>query len=1303
MTYGTTPFSPPSGPATGSSNSLHRESNFLAVKRVTMITKEYFPSVLKTLGFEQDLSGVWTKSFDKGKFSLSADCTTERLIYPEELKVNVGTTTNFSVPENFVVFECVHRLFEKGYHPTHIELEKPIKVGHGASGGRLDIWIKDNDGKSLLIIECKSAGKEFESAWRDTLHNGGQLFSYAHALDNKTPFVALYASDWNGTSVIQDYRLVSLKDNEEYLKNLPKETASFKSAATVKDRFLAWAETYQQDFTTRGLFEQDIAAYTIGKTKYSVADLRTVDGSEIQGKYHEFATILRQHNVSGHENAFDKLVNLFLAKIVDENENSEELKFYWKGAAYDDVFSLTDRLQFLYKRGMEEFLKEKVTYIDNNDIEKAFRLFKKDATKRTILDYFRQLKFFTNNDFAFIDVHNEKLFHQNAAVLLKIVRMLQDIRLQTSEQNQFLGDLFEGFLDKGVKQSEGQFFTPTPIVRFLISSLPLETLISESPKPPRVIDYACGAGHFLNEYCHQISPFVREKHFKKQTKHLKVIEQGVFQPYYAAVTGVEKEYRLSKVSKVSASMYGQDDIQIVYADALATHPEIKDGTYSVLVANPPYSVKGFLETLSEADRKRYELFDAAGDLAKNNSIECFFVERAKQLLAPGGVAAIILPSSILSNAGIYTRMREILLKYFDIIAIAEFGSGTFGKTGTNTVTLFLRRKAANPDLAEHYWNRVETWFEGNFLLDIEFEDEHLLTAYCSKIGIALDTYRTLLNGSPSPALLETEMFKEYRKAFDTSTDAKNIHKKKRNNNYTEADRADELQEAWLDFLRAIESDKLYTFMLAKSNPLPVVLMKSPADNKTMKTFLGYEWSSRKGNEGIKYIGASIPSTDDDDDEEAIFINKGISQIKTPLFNPGDLYDPAKVNSIIRAAFNGEMITIPDVLAPLISCTHLTDLLDFSRVTFDKAFKTTQTVKTEIVSQYPLVKLGDLAEYSSNTVFASELTPQTYVGVDNLLQNLSGKTDSGFVPKNGSVTQYVLGDILLSNIRPYLKKIWFADNIGGASNDVLVLRVTDSAFDALFVYYCLGQDKFFDYVMGAVKGVKMPRGDKNHILCFPIPKPDPATQSKIVEECKDVDAGCVSSLKHIETAYLKIEKVFEKGDSKRVLPFRLSNKDDFDLVIGKRVVENELEPDGKIPIYSANVFEPLGHFNKLLLKDFSTPSVLWGIDGDWMVNLLSANQPFYPTDHCGVLRVKTDKVNPRYLAYALKKEGEKQRFSRTLRASTDRIRYLTLTLPSPEEQNRIVAEVEEYEAEIAAARAVLAAAPARKQAILEKWL
>ena len=85
--------------------------------------------------------------------------------------------------------------------------------------------------------------------------------------------------------------------------------------------------------------------------------------------------------------------------------------------------------------------------------------------------------------------------------------MLQDIRLRTEKPNQFLGDLFEGFLDQGVKQNEGQFFTPLPIVRFIVSSLPLKTLHAE-PAVPKVIDYACGAGHFLNEYAQQVKPSI---------------------------------------------------------------------------------------------------------------------------------------------------------------------------------------------------------------------------------------------------------------------------------------------------------------------------------------------------------------------------------------------------------------------------------------------------------------------------------------------------------------------------------------------------------------------------------------------------------------------------------------------------------------------------------------------------------------------------------------------------------------------------------------------------------------------------
>ena len=135
----------------------------------------------------------------------------------------------------------------------------------------------------------------------------------------------------------------------------------------------------------------------------------------------------------------------------------------------------------------------------------------------------------TNNDFAFIDVHNEELFKQNSEILLKIVKMFQDIKLKTDEQNQFLGDLFEGFLDDGIKQNEGQFFTPLPITRFIISSLPLESLFNESDNIPKVIDYACGAGHFLNEYAAQIKS---------------LIPQAQLSEYYSSIDGIEKAFNI---------------------------------------------------------------------------------------------------------------------------------------------------------------------------------------------------------------------------------------------------------------------------------------------------------------------------------------------------------------------------------------------------------------------------------------------------------------------------------------------------------------------------------------------------------------------------------------------------------------------------------------------------------------------------------------------------------------------------------------------------------------------------------------
>jgi type I restriction enzyme M protein len=609
-----------------------------------MLNLDNLTQLLSLLNFEQE-GHVFRREI--GKAVLAVDFNAKRIVYPEAngVVVNERQTCNFDANENFVVLECVHRLLEKGYKPEHIELEPKWKLGRGSSGGRADILVKDNEGRPLLLIECKTAGSEFKRAWSKTLLDGDQLFSYAHQI-SETQFLCLYTSDLEGEGVVYTSHVVAHRDNEKYLADNPL-FKSFKAASDVKERFAVWRDTYKLDYTTKGIFETNIQPYFIGKDKYGLDDLSAISASDQQKKYHEFATILRQHNVSGRENAFDKLVNLFLCKLVDEIENPDDLKFYWKGVAYDTHFDLMDRLQQLYSAGMRKFLGEDITYINEGDVNNALRFIRQnpDATQRAVWNLFVQQKFFTNNDLSLIDVHNEKLFYQNAEVLLKIIQMWQDIRLTNPHgHNQFLGDMFEGFLDQGVKQSEGQYFTPMPICRFILMSLPIESIVKEHVEPPKAIDYACGAGHFLNELALQLKPLAQQH------------KPGVpISEFHRALFGIEKEYRLSKVAKVSAFMYGQQEINICYGDALvhdhASFPAIKNGTFDLLVANPPFSVRGFLETLPEADRSAYSLTNEIGDAETSNSIETFFIERTKQLLRGGGIAAIILPSSILSNGG----------------------------------------------------------------------------------------------------------------------------------------------------------------------------------------------------------------------------------------------------------------------------------------------------------------------------------------------------------------------------------------------------------------------------------------------------------------------------------------------------------------------------------------------------------------------------------------------------------------------------------------------------------------------------
>ena len=1071
-----------------------------------MITKDNLRDFLSCLGFQR-LDSVLDEMalhIDNINCTIAVDFTNERIVYPDGIEADRNTTKNFSAPENFVVLECIIRLLSQGYKPENIVLEPKTPGGREDSHFYCDILIRDNEKRPYMLIECKTMdGKEddeFSKAWKKTLQDGGQLFNYYNTY-RQAQYLVLYASDFVDGKLRCDYRLITMTDNKEYLESNPKLLSFEKVSAdngTRDDFFRVWSETYGKDFATNGAFEVDkIRAFGVTKKKMTIDNLIEVDGQNIQRKYHQFAQTLRQYNVASHENAFDKLVNLFLVKVVDEVRNPKDLQFLWKGAAYDDYYSFQDRLQKLYQIGMKDYLGEDVTYIDNASIENAFRMQKNDpdAIKDTILEYFRQLKFYSNSDFGFLDVHNRQLFVQNAVILKAMVEMLQDMRLKTEQQNQFLGDLFEGFLDQGVKQNEGQFFTPTPITRFMVSSLPLEQIIRDNTDIPKAIDYACGAGHFLNEYASQIKPFV------EQYKGVQSLPD-----YYKQIYGIEKEYRLSKVSKVSSFMYGQDGIHIVYGDALVHHDAIKDGDFKVLIANPPYSVTGFLATLSKEQRDAYVLSADVDSkqLETNNSIETFFIERAKQLLAPEGVAAIILPSSILSNSSnIYVKTREILLQYFDFVAIAEFGSGTFGKTGTNTVVLFLRRKKTEPELATHYRNRVEAWFSNNHGQDHRYEDADTIERYAQHIGVPYDEYLTLLNGNPSEELMKHEIFAAYQAEFSNNTMAKNIKKKKVTVRYTQSMKEAELAKHVIDSIRNIEKDKLYYFMLCESNPQSVIVVKSPTKTAETKKFLGYEWSNRKGSEGIKYLGAVV-----EDDDNEIAANKGIQQIQTPLFDPQNLFNDEKINTLIRKNYLGEDVDVPEEIREYVDSYQLEDMLDFKRVDFDKAIKTTPILvypKIECKEGTSTEKLSVVAPYVTDTMKMSSISVADYISTDNMLQNRAGVVTYEGVPNIDSITEFKKGDILVSNIRPYLKKIWMADRDGGCSKDVLVFRNTKPTVvmnDYLKVI--MSTDTFFDYMMVGKKGVKMPRGDKKIIPNFEIPIPYIDIQKKIADECKKVD-------------------------------------------------------------------------------------------------------------------------------------------------------------------------------------------------------
>ena len=167
---------------------------------------------------------------------------------------------------------------------------------------------------------------------------------------------------------------------------------------------------------------------------------------------------------------------------------------------------------------------------------------------------------------------------------------------------------------------------------------------------------------------------------------------------------------------------------------------------------------------------------------------------------------------------------------------------------------------------------------------------------------------------------------------------------------------------------------------------------------------------------------------------------------------------------------------------------------------------------EFTEEWVNVSLKDVADFQKERISSGLLDESTYISTENILQNFQGVQSAISIPANTNVVAYKKNDILLSNIRPYLKKAWFSDRIGGCSADVFVLR--SKTCEPEFLYNVIASDKFINYVMSGAKGVKMPRGDKNQMESFSFSIPAVVEQRKISRLFQLLDERIVTQNKII---------------------------------------------------------------------------------------------------------------------------------------------------------------------------------------------
>ena len=283
---------------------------------------------------------------------------------------------------------------------------------------------------------------------------------------------------------------------------------------------------------------------------------------------------------------------------------------------------------------------------------------------------------------------------------------------------------------------------------------------------------------------------------------------------------------------------------------------------------------------------------------------------------------------------------------------------------------------------------------------------------------------------------------------------------------------------------------------------------------------------------------------------------------------------------------------------------------------------------EFSGEWESVILKDIADFQKERISSELLDERTYISTENILQNFEGVQSANSIPANTNVIEYKESDILLSNIRPYLKKVWFADRTGGCSADVFVLR--SRSCEPKYLYYVIASDKFINYIMSGAKGVKMPRGDKKQMECFTFSIPAIAEQKKIsrllhlLDERITTQNKIIEDLKKLKSAIS--ERLFKGIEGSFVL---LS--DICDIVKGKQINGENLSESGNYYVMNGGT-EPSGYYGDYNV-DANAISISEGGNSCGYVQFNTS--PFWSGGHCYSIQNIADNVNNLYLYHYLK--------------------------------------------------------------------